>query len=147
MIRRMALTLIILQSGAGAMADEIRAPRPRRTIYPGDIIRAEMLDEAPIEWRESSDVARSSEDLIGRVAKRTLLAGQPIRISSTEDPQMIANGNPVQLVYERPGISISASGQALQSARAGDPIRVRNVESGNVVTGVVTPSGTVLVGR
>ncbi|MFV0279833.1 MAG: flagellar basal body P-ring formation chaperone FlgA [Rhodoblastus sp.] len=117
------------------------------TIYPGETIRDSMLSEAVFELRDDSQVIRIRGDLIGRTAKRTLFAGKPIGAASVEDPYTIGNGNPVQLIYERPGISISASGLALQAARTGDPIRVRNVESGLVVTGTVTATGTVLVGR
>ncbi|HMN70982.1 MAG TPA: flagellar basal body P-ring formation chaperone FlgA [Rhodoblastus sp.] len=137
--------LLFAVSSAGAQ--EIAAPCPRATIYPGETIRSDMLTETFVDARDAVDVARQRVDLIGYIARRTLFAGRPISFSSIEDPKTIANGSAVQLVYERPGVSINASGQALQSARVGDPIRVRNVESGLVVTGVVASSGVVQVGR
>lgn len=148
MFVRIVLMCLAIASGAGcAFAQEITLPVPATTIYPGDIVRDNMLTEMTVIPREGADAIRTRGDLIGRVARRTLFPGKPIGISSVEDPHTIGNGSLVQLIYERPGISISASGLALQSARTGDSIRVRNVESGLVVTGVVTATGTVLVGR
>ncbi len=67
------------------------------------------------------------------------------RISAIEDAHAIRNGGLVQLIYEQPGISIYASGQAFQAARVGDAIRVRNAESGLCRPGVVAASGVVRV--
>lgn len=128
-------------------AEEIALPTPGVTIYPGEIVRERMLSDMTFDVRETHNSVRTRSDLIGRVARRTLFVGKPIGISSIEDPHTIGNGGLVQLVYEQPGILISASGLALQSARTGDPIRVRNIETGLVVTGVVSAAGTVLVGR
>lgn len=106
-----------------------------------------MLHDVAVDIRDGRNAVRARGELIGRVAKRTLFIGKPIGVSAIDEPQTISNGSPVQIVYEQPGISISATGLALQSARAGDPIRVRNVETGLVVTGVVSVTGIVMVGR
>lgn len=143
--------LLVISSCLGvlspAAAEEIALPTPGVTIYPGEIVREHMLSDTTFDVRETHNFVRTRSDLIGRVARRTLFAGKPIGISSIEDPHTIGNGSLVQLVYEQPGILISASGLALQSARTGDPIRVRNIETGLVVTGVVSAAGIVLVGR
>lgn len=132
---------------AAAGAEEIVLPIPVATIYPGEIIRDGMLYDAAVDIRDGRNAVRTRGELTGRVAKRTLFIGKPIGVSAIDEPQTISNGSPVQIVYEQPGISISATGLALQSARAGDPIRVRNVETGLVVTGVVSVTGIVMVGR
>ncbi|MEI2734114.1 MAG: flagellar basal body P-ring formation chaperone FlgA [Rhodoblastus sp.] len=132
---------------ATAGAEEIVLPTPVATIYPGEIIRDGMLYDVAVDIRDGRNAVRTRGELIGRVAKRTLFIGKPIGVSAIDEPQTISNGSPVQIVYEQPGISISATGLALQSARAGDPIRVRNVETGLVVTGVVSVTGIVMVGR
>lgn len=137
---------VVLLSSRLAAA-EMMAPCARSTIYPGEVVRADMLTEAPFELDDETDVIKTRGELVGRIAKRTLFPGKPVHASFVEAPHTIANGSAVQLLYERPGISISASGQALQSARAGDPVRVRNIESGLVVTGVASRTGIVLVDR
>ncbi len=134
-------------ASATVAAEEVTLPSPVATIYPGEIVRENMLYDALFDVRESHNAARTRGDVIGRVAKRTLFAGRPIGLLSIDEPQTIANGSLVQVVYEQPGISISASGLALQSARTGDAIRVRNVETGLVVSGIVSAVGIVMVGR
>jgi flagellar basal body P-ring formation protein FlgA len=131
---------------AGAVAEERSLPVPRMTIYPGDLIRETMLRSEPFDIGGEPYVA-SASDIVGRVARRTLLAGRPILVDAVEDPRAVANGALVQMIYAQPGIEITASGQALQAGRVGDSIRVRNVESGLVVSGLVTAEGTVRVDR
>lgn len=147
MARSLIAIVILAASTPMACAEEIVTPCARATIYPGEIIRHDMLSETILDARDARDIIRSRSDLIGYTANRTIFPGRPIPISSIEESKAILNGAAVQLVYERPGISINASGQALQAARVGDAIRVRNTESGLVVTGVVASSGVVLVGR
>ena len=127
--------------------EERALPVPRLVIYPGDVIHDNMLEDATADLETTLNVIVSRSDVVGLVAKRTLFPGRPINLSSTEIKPAVANGSLVQLVYELPGLSISASGLALQTARTGEPIRVRNSDSGLVVTGVVSSAGTVLVGR
>ena len=140
-----AATLIVIADLA--FAQTVLAPAPNRTVYPGDVIAGSMLQDIPVEIGDGSEIALDKTDVIGRVARRTLFAGRTVAKNAIEDAHAIRNGGLVQLIYEQPGISISASGQALQAARVGDSIRVRNVESGYVVSGVVAASGVVRVNR
>ncbi|MCB1541311.1 MAG: flagellar basal body P-ring formation protein FlgA [Rhodoblastus sp.] len=126
---------------------EAIAPTPRAAIYPGEIIRENMLGERVFELEELTSAIKERSEAVGRVSKRTLFPGKPIGAAFLEDRYTIVNGSLVQLIYEQPGISIVASGLALQSARAGQVIRVRNVESGLVVAGTVSDTGQVLVGK
>ncbi|MCC0004801.1 MAG: flagellar basal body P-ring formation protein FlgA [Methylobacteriaceae bacterium] len=137
----------IVGVATSAWADETIAPTPRGAIYPGEIIRENMLGEGAFELDELSNAIKTRGEAVGRVAKRTLFPGRPIGAAYLEDRYTIVNGSLVQLIYEQPGISIVASGLALQSARAGEAIRVRNVESGLAVTGTVSSAGKVLVGK
>jgi flagella basal body P-ring formation protein FlgA len=58
----------------------------------------------------------------------------------------VANGAEVRLIYAEGGLLIVTSGMALQEGSAGDLIRVRNIDSGVTISGVVQPDGTVMVG-
>ena len=142
---RICLVAIVVPAAA-SMAEDGSVLTPRVIIYPGETIRADMLAETPSALTPGEpSVSRSA--LIGRIARKTLFPGQMIAETSVEDAKLVANGGHVQLTYERSGISITAAGQALQAGRVGDVIRVRNSESGIVVTGVVAPSGAVVVGQ
>lgn len=116
------------------------------TIYPGDIIRDNMLTDHDFADTFLSDgyVNRHS-DLVGKVAKRTLLPGQPILTIATGMPRLVTIGAMVKLVFEEGGLVISTYASALQAGSAGDIISVRNLESGLVLTGVIAPDGSIHV--
>ena len=84
-------------------------------------------------------------DLVGKVARRTLLPGRPIPAIAVEEPRAVSTGGQVTLVYDREGLSIVAKAQALQNGFVGQVVQVRNLDSGLTITGVVQADGTVRV--
>lgn len=129
----------------GAVAQEAMVATPTGTIYPGEIIRSDMLRDMTSPDGATSAFAER-ERLVGKIARRTLLAGRPITPESVADPQALANGALVQIVYEQGGVTITATGQALNAGSVGDAVRVRNMDSGVVVSGALMRDGTVRVG-
>lgn len=144
---RGAATLLVL--GVPALADEpLALPVPRLVIYPGEVITEDMLDNglfAP-ETAERDPVARSPDDVVGRAAKRMLLPNRPIPMRSTAAATVIARGATVTVVLVEGGLQISTPAQSLESGAAGDLIRVRNLDSGVVVSGTVGEDGVVRIG-
>jgi flagella basal body P-ring formation protein FlgA len=124
-------------------------PVPGTTIYPGDVITEHALVD-----RDFSDDSvmgkmagvRTRADLVGKVARRTLLPGQPIPSNAVGEPTVVANGKKVRILFEEGPLHISTLGTALQSGSAGDIISVRNIASGLTVSGTVQADGTVQVG-
>ena len=84
-------------------------------------------------------------DLVGKVARRTLLPGRPIPSIAVEEPRAVSTGGQVQLVYQQDGLTIVTTGQALQNGYVGQVVQVRNLDSGLVVSGVVQSDGAVRV--
>lgn len=85
-------------------------------------------------------------ELAGKVAKRTLVPGKLIPVSALRDPWAVEAGATVEAVFARGGLSISLSATALQSVAAGEPVRLRNPESGRTFSGTAQADGTVRVG-
>jgi flagellar basal body P-ring formation protein FlgA len=122
---------------------------PGTTIYPGDVITEQALVDRDV----SDDIvlrkmagAHTRAELVGKVARRTLLPGQPIPPNAVGEPTIVANGTKVQILFEDGPLHISALGTALQPGSAGDIISVRNIASGLTVSGTVQADGTVQVG-
>ena len=117
-------------------------------IYPGDVIRDDMLADDPQGGvRESSGPFVESRALIvGKVARLTLLPGHAIPYSGVSNRKLVANGTQVKLVYSEGGLIIMTTGAALQDGSIGDVVRVRNSDSGVTVSGAVQPDGSVSVG-
>ena len=120
---------------------------PTRTIYPGETITADLLQEVPLrrQLRNPGGVERDWRALDGKVARRTLLPGRMIPTGSVRDAWIVEPGKPVQVIYVQGGLQIALSAVALQAGAAGDMVRLRNVDSGTVFSGVVMADGTVRV--
>jgi flagella basal body P-ring formation protein FlgA len=84
-------------------------------------------------------------DIVGKVARRTLLPGRPIPSIAVEEPRAVSTGSQVQLVYEQEGIVIVTTAQALQNGYVGQVVQVRNMDSGQVVSGLVQSDGSIRV--
>src|SRR5262245_14911822 len=102
---RVAATLVasgIALAGANiALAANIDLPVPRTTIYPGDIISDDQLaDRAFLAHTVTrSMVFDDRQALVGKVAKRTLLQGQPVPISAVRDPYLVNTGKASLVIY------------------------------------------------
>jgi flagella basal body P-ring formation protein FlgA len=127
--------------------DRAMLPVPRVVIYPGDIIHEDMLMDVPADEAQSAggSMIETRSGLIGKMARRTLLPGRAILAIAVNNPRAVVNGAEVRLVYTDDGLTIVASASALQDGAVGDMIKVRNVDSGLTVSGVIQPDGSVRV--
>ena len=109
---------------------------PRVTLYPGDVIGdVQLVARAFIAHTVTrASVVDSRDALIGKVARRTLLPGQPVPVGGVRDPYMVNQGKTAVVVFEADGLSISTSALALQNGGIGD------LEDGEVKTVTVTAS-------
>lgn len=116
-------------------------------IYPGQEITPEVAKEVTLvrPLRSRAQVARTASEIIGKVAQRTILPRRAIPVGALRDPFLVEAGEPVRTVYSNGGLSIVMTGVALVSGALGSTVRVRNPDSGRIVTGTVRPNGTVLV--
>lgn len=123
-------------------------PVPAVTIYPGDLISGEMLTEKPFYFDPDRPLAvlDSAHPIIGKVAKRTLVAGKPIPNNSFEDPMLVSRGQPTVARFEAGTLSITATVMPLQSGSLGAMVQARNIDSGQMLTGLVQDDGSLLVG-
>jgi len=142
-----AVLLLMALEGAGH-ADGLTAPTPKAVIYPGDVIRDDMLTDSP-DGGVSDGGGPYVQDralIVGRVARLTLLPGHAIPYAGVSNRKLVANGAEVKLVYAEGGLLIVTEGAALQDGAIGDVVRVRNSDSGVTVSGAVQADGSVKVG-
>ncbi|KYG25400.1 flagellar basal body P-ring biosynthesis protein FlgA [Bradyrhizobium sp. AT1] len=146
-MRGLAAVLLILASARLAVAEEKRLPVPAVSIRAGELIRDDMITErafAPSLLGVAMFI-EGRQVLVGRMARRALLPGQPIPSNAVEDPWTVARGAQVKVVVEDSGLSIVTYGAAMQSGAAGALIPVRNTDTGVIIRGIVQPDGTVKV--
>ena len=141
------LLAVWLAGPAPAVAAESRGlPVPSQVIYPGDrITETALTDSTDAANASAPGAVWNRADLVGKVARRTLLPGRPIPAIAVEEPRAVSVGGPAALVYEQGGISIVTTGQALQNGYVGQVVQVRNLDSGLVVSGAVQADGSVTV--
>jgi flagella basal body P-ring formation protein FlgA len=148
-VAAMAWVLLMLPSIAPpARAAELELPVPRVTIYPGDVIGDEHLAERAFiaHTVARSTVYEARQAVLGKVARRTLLPGQPIPINGTRDAYVVAQGTMALVVFETAGLTITTNAMALQNGGIGDVVTLRNVDSGTIIKGTVASDGTVRLG-
>ena len=62
------------------------------------------------------------------------------------DTVLIERGQTTKLVFSAGDLVITASGVSMEPGSAGDYIKVRNVDSGRIVSGTILSDGSVRVG-
>lgn len=146
-VRGVAASLLVLAFAGAAIGQERRLPVPAVTIRPGEVIKEQMITERAFAANllGIAMFVEGRPSLIGRMARRTLLPGQPIPTNAVEDPWTVARGAVVKIIVQDDGLSIVTYGSALQSGAAGALIPVRNVDTGVIIRGIVQPDGTVKV--
>jgi flagella basal body P-ring formation protein FlgA len=142
------LTVLLLAAAViSSAAAELELPVPRAAIYPGDVISDELLSGRLFVAHtvNRSSVFETREAVAGKVARRTLLPGQPIPVNAVRDPYVVTQGKSSLVVFRTDGLTITTYATPLQSGGTGDVISVRNIDSGSVIKGTVQADGTIRV--
>lgn len=142
----LAFGLVSVPSASAENLGMGKAVIPTEAIYPGDVISSGQLEEVQVTNPNlTGDYAKSIQDVVGRVSKRTLLAGRTIAISALRQPFAVTRGSNVRLVMSMGDMMITAAGTPLDDGSIGDVIRARNMDSGIIVNGTVLENGTIRV--
>jgi flagella basal body P-ring formation protein FlgA len=142
----LTLALALAVGALPAFADEV-VLIPNRVIYPGETIGLPALKEVTLApgRRKPAGMITIASELDGKVAKRTLLPGRYIPANSVREAWLVEQGATVQVFFTAGVLTISASAVSLQPGSAGDLIKVRNVDSGKVLSGTVMADGSIQV--
>ncbi len=141
------LAVAAFAGAASAVAQEV-VLIPNRVIYPGETIEIASLKEVTLKPGKVVPPAMvvDARDLEGKVAKRTLLPGRYVPATSLREAWVVEQGAAVQVMFVAGGLTLSATAVTLQSGAIGDVVRVRNIDSGKVFSGIVMADGSIRVG-
>lgn len=121
-------------------------PVPKNIIYAGQVV-----DEALITWRRVPvrylrrvQVFESVDEVVGKMARTTLMPNRPIAINHLRKPDIIKASVPVEVFYKAGNLVIRSTAIPLSGAAVGEALRARNVDTGVVITGIAQPDGTLL---
>jgi flagella basal body P-ring formation protein FlgA len=138
---------VIQRNVFGTVYEMAQIPVPKRLISAGDVIAADDLEWQPVHLsRLSGNSLTDAEQLVGRMAKRPLKAGQILRQSDVAVSPVIHKNDLIRLVVKTGQMTLSVQGKALQDAAMGQSVRVMNVNSNRQLTGTVIDAGTVAIG-
>ncbi|WP_454916027.1 flagellar basal body P-ring formation chaperone FlgA [Xanthobacter sediminis] len=126
---------------------DLTLPMPNTTLYPGDALTPAVLADRPVSRNviESGMYAPRTEALAGKVARRVLPAGMPIPMSSVTDATMVTKGVTARVVLREGGLQISGYATPLESGTVGSIVRLKNLDSGQIIVGEVQADGTVRI--
>lgn len=110
------------------------------TLGPGDI----TVERRPRD-AQFNDVLGETKAAVGKVAKRTLVAGSVLRSGDVQREEVVGRGEIVTILYEARGVAISMRGRANEAGAVGDVISITNPQSKRVLQGTVTGPGRVNV--
>lgn len=104
-------------------------------IQAGALLSAQDVAMGDIDLvAETSAPLRDAQALEGRIAARSLTAGQSIRQSHLKPRQWFAAGDMVRVLAAGEGYAVAGQGQALTPGIEGQPAKVRT-EAGRIVSG------------
>src|SRR5918994_4531269 len=147
LVHAAAAGLALVSCALPALAQQI-VLIPNRVIYPGETISADALKEVTLKPGKQAPeaVAVTLAELDGKVAKRTLLTGRYIPLSSLREAYLVERGAAVEVVFVSGALTISASAVTLEPGSAGDLVKVRNIDSGKILSGTVMADGSIRIG-
>jgi flagellar basal body P-ring formation protein FlgA len=82
---------------------------------------------------------------VGREVRRTVYAGQPITFENTRSARLVTRNQVVTIKFISGPLEISTSGRAMGDAALNETVSVLNLQSRQLVQGVVKADGWVLV--
>jgi flagella basal body P-ring formation protein FlgA len=82
---------------------------------------------------------------VGREVRRTVYAGQPITFENTRSARLVTRNQVVTIKFISGPLEISTSGRAMGDAALNETVSVLNLQSRQMVQGVVKADGWVLV--
>jgi len=110
------------------------------------IIDSDLTYQAVPSFRVNMSVVRDISEAAGKEARRALKAGEIIRLTDLKRPTIVTKGSTVTMIFEAPGMRLTAVGRALVEGGAGETITVLNPASYRQVEAIVIAPGTVRVG-
>jgi len=152
---RFAATLAVAADGvptqrvrlAGRVVPTVPMLVAARRMAAGEVVRSGdvRLVRVPAS-RLRPGAAQEAAQVVGQALRRPAAADQPVLLADLAAATAVERGQTVTMLYEAPGIALTAQGRALDAAPRGGSVPVMNLGSRTVVEAVVVAPGRVRVG-
>ncbi|MBX3039757.1 MAG: flagellar basal body P-ring formation protein FlgA [Bdellovibrionaceae bacterium] len=115
----------------------------KRSVTLGQTLTSSDVEMLEVDVSHGRETPLKLEDLKDVAAARTMSAGQILFPSDIKKEELVKRGQTVKLFLGDADYEVSVSAVAEQPGRFGDIVRIKNVESGKVLSGQVVGSGEV----
>ncbi len=117
-----------------------------RSVVRGEMLRAgDITTERRATTELSDEVIGDAHAAIGLSARHPLRGGRALRRADLQKPGLVERNQPVVLIFEAPGMTLTMRGTATEAGTEGDVVHVVNRQSKRTVQGIVTGPGRVTV--
>lgn len=117
-----------------------------RRLAVGEIVRPGDIEERRARAeRVRPGTAQRAEDVIGRQMRRPIGTDLPFMLVDLVAPVVVRRHQPVLMVLDAPGLSLTAQGRAMAAATLGEVVPVMNLLSRSVVEAEAIGPGRVRV--
>jgi flagellar basal body P-ring formation protein FlgA len=120
-----------------------------RVVVPNhDIARGATITESDLVYSTAASGAMmgtvvAMADAVGMQTRRVLRAGEMLRLEDLRHPVLVPKGSTVTMIFEAPGITLTATGRAMSEGGLGENVTVQNPASYRQITAVVIGPGQV----
>jgi len=144
LLRALVMASAVLLSGPALADSGMRVVVPNHDIARGATIAPSDLVYGTVPASNVfSGIVTSMDELAGMQARRLLHAGEIVRVDDVRHPILVTKGSIVTMMFEAPGVVLTASGRAMSEGGMGDTITVQNPTSFRQITATVSGAGIV----
>lgn len=133
-------------AGQGAVsANAVEAVILRQSARKGQLILLDMLERVRLDTEPAQGYFTDPDEIVGRRLTANVAAGVPIRERNLRPAWAVEEGQRVAIEQDLGGITVAASGIALENGAIGDIVSVRNASSNKVLQGFVSEKNKISV--
>ena len=127
-------------------SERVTIPVPKTVIYAGQTIDAQLLRDRSVaqKYLRRVSVFEASLELVGKVARTTLMPNHPIPINHVVEPNVVEVNKRTTMKFEQGMLKITAEVVPLNDAKTGEAVRARNISTGVVVYGTALEDGSII---
>ena len=119
-----------------------------RSLKQNDIITASDIEFQRINITDEPDrYALRADQVVNKRLLRNITIHQAIDVKSLDKPMVLKRGDEVTIVYNKPGLQMTAKGQVKENAGVGDTVRVSSESSNKIIFCRAVDGRTVETGR
>ncbi len=135
------------QSETAWVAVKMRVSRKavvlKRSVVLGQLLTSSDVEFIEVDVSQGRETPLKLDDIQGVVAARTMKAGQILFPSDIKKEDLVKRGQTVKLFSGSLDFEVSVTAIAEQPGRLGDIVRIKNIESGKILSGQVVGAGEV----